>query len=998
MSRRRFNHKKNPWEKGPNDNTKKKEEDYKNKYIVTDEKILGEVTKIIAWANNKPILVFAGISLEFMTEASRQLSKPEPVLSKKYKNKKKTLSKKDDYRNINKIRLDKLKKTAEMIPLTSISSDPKKQLQLFKVMNHSENKLTMLNEFLHMSYLKLSDKTSVKSKICDEERTLHLIWLHLNEVLVKPNELILKVKDDYIDDDGLWDKHFNGDFTFSHTYEMGGKYNGILSFQKELLKHASKGKNLIVPTKTGTGKTLLTSVIASYYLKMGKTVIFIVPNTMVAFQVLSYILNYADYGFAICTGNNIVTNSKKPHFIIGEARDVYQYISINHTQFDCLYIDEAHEMSMSMKLLLNEADKCQIICLSATIGKESLELLSEYIRSINDRELVVINYDKSFVIHSTHMVVRDEKVSIEEVNPITLIPIDELTDKDIDINMTPEQLYKILKTFYEKDNIPGVLNKLLNKDKDRTPLPYRIMDMDDICKIKKLVEKIVKHEYNEDRENLEDMIAEIGKSEIFRVNFDDEYEFSNTLTDTVLDTLRPALLIEDSPELCYKYLAMVLTTLRERHDLKYPNWLKERETDRKKQKILLERKAKLEEIVNSSKEEISIHMDNSLKLIDFQLSQLNTDIYAPNPEFQLGVPIPEDVRKECRRELKRSVLGGHAKSDIGWDNPMITGLHWGVMAVTEDMPASYQILILKLLSKGYLGLVIGDFKALGQGVNSAVVSVIIPWKDIPGESINKKLQKYTQAKGRAGRKGYENEGHVIYLISDKADEKNIPLIFKNQLPNVSPILDVFPLTDYLKIFSNDTTVKSKKEFSNRKDRMIDKIKNTYKEKSDEFLMKVGEMLELEDIDKNNKWILPIGMSKKYLEIFNDESVVIFYNIIDVVNSDLSCKDISHKEIVYFFKVILWLFDYSGDIEDEDILTLKRQIDLTYVVPMGYNNEMLKIIKENKCPDVYQTRKHLVYLNNEIIKYLLDIEYPNIKAVASIVYQRILNLTSQYYLK
>ena len=153
------------------------------------------------------------------------------------------------------------------------------------------------------------------------------------------------------------------------------------------------------------------------------------------------------------------------------------------------------------------------------------------------------------------------------------------------------------------------------------------------------------------------------------------------------------------------------------------------------------------------------------------------------------------------------------------------------------------------------------------------------------------------------------------------------------------------------------------------------------------------MMSMDDIKLNCKWIYVIGSY-----IYNDKNVLIFYNIIDIVNSDLSAKTItkqSHKEITYLLSVLLWLFVPNGEDTSKDIDTLKRHINISFDVPKGYNADILNIVRHRNFGETENKQSIiniLITLNKEVIKHLANINYDNIKKVSIVLHEIIFVLT------
>ena len=99
---------------------------------------------------------------------------------------------------------------------------------------------------------------------------------------------------------------------------------------------------------------------------------------------------------------------------------------------------------------------------------------------------------------------------------------------------------------------------------------------------------------------------------------------------------------------------------------------------------------------------------------------------------------------------------------IDYNNIFVQGLKRGVGIYTEDMPEIYNQTVQTLAQNGELGFCISD-RTLGLGINMPFRSAcLLGYKD--SRVFNK--NDYQQFIGRAGRRGLDREGHVVYCNVD----------------------------------------------------------------------------------------------------------------------------------------------------------------------------------------------------------------------------------------
>ena len=1015
-----------------NSNADRKKEHRESRGIMTDIKIKEKEAKIVADAHSKNTDEFLKFGLSiYMGDSKPQDFK---ILSDKEVDSLPKMVDKIRYRSTLKKYKELLK--LELEYMNSLPRDFNLQQLIFWLhVKTKENAPTLLSIMMKQLLNKPVHSLLVKNRSIEICFSLKKIGYN--------DDVMDDVKNKIMDKTNMWKKQFYGDFSYFNKYPIG-ETHVCEDFQLDFMNKAREGKNIICTSKTGTGKTALAIAYMVYKLKTPGTIgVILLPGSVVALQVAAAVENYCQY--ALLTGPKSKPNCENPSLFIGEPIHVMNYVIANNVSIDLLIIDEIHTINMTdtldtlanslaIRYFLNKKSNCQIIGLSATLNKESLKNISDKIISNNDNPLVHVYYDKYFVTHQSHMVSysHEGETSIHDINPLTIIPIDKLFLKDSDFNLTPRQLYDIIAILFDDPN--DILDKIFKK----SDLPNCIMTLDDIAHCKKQVLKLIKglvdkklakevkypepemellepepeldessDESSDDEMDIDDVKEELGgNKETVCVDLKDPEETKKVLIDIMFKVKGreqlPALIIDDSTKKCLEYLDYCIEELQYRQDTFFPNWKSDREKDRKREKLLLLNKEKIEKLVEETKDDITINQANQLEIINEELKDLNSDIWSCPDELCLSEKkLSIEQRKDCMRSIKNYMMDDR-EGKISWDNKVLILFHFGVGLLTKDMPIAYQILVLRLLSDGYLGVVIGDFKALGQGVNTGVVTVIIPWEECSPELLPIKLQKKDQARGRAGRRGQgrdkdKNEGHEIFIVDKRV--KNLHSLYQNTLPVIDPKIYTIPITMYLEVFKGCNGRSKSKDKSiiakNIKDMdlFLDSID------IGDISKNINEMMMLDSIKDNWIWIYKIGNVPQTNSNFNDDAILIFYSLVDIINHDLTHKSISNDNREDFWKIILWLFLPYGDCVDKNITTkiehFKENIKLSIDIPLGYDITMFNIIKENRLPDhdVFDFRETLSHINDNIIINMLNIEYEHISAVALNVYTRIGKLTS-----
>tara|TARA_B100000902_G_C27302937_1_gene913853 strand:- start:1729 stop:2889 length:1161 start_codon:yes stop_codon:yes gene_type:complete len=195
-------------------------------------------------------------------------------------------------------------------------------------------------------------------------------------------------------------------------------------------------------------------------------------------------------------------------------------------------------------------------------------------------------------------------------------------------------------------------------------------------------------------------------------------------------------------------------------------------------------KSKQKQIKNLKKE-----LQYFQSIPDFQ----KQDIFKKHKDFvftKSNEPMSRETIKNVRNEIKKT-LG----IKIPYDCPLFQLLKRGIGIYVENQPEEYKWILQKLLSRKEIGIVISD-KTLCMGID-------LPVRTSCFLGINNEFSKeeYLQMSGRAGRRGLDNQGNIIFY-------GNIDYIslMKSELPDikgsVNPIHDNYKLLLNNKVYEN----------------------------------------------------------------------------------------------------------------------------------------------------------------------------------------------------
>ena len=131
-----------------------------------------------------------------------------------------------------------------------------------------------------------------------------------------------------------------------------------------------------------------------------------------------------------------------------------------------------------------------------------------------------------------------------------------------------------------------------------------------------------------------------------------------------------------------------------------------------------------------------------------------TDLFEKCPEYCFT---HDPMKSERIREIKR-IISKKMQMKLDYNNVMLQGLKRGIGIYTKDLPDVYLRIVQELAQNKELGVVISD-ESLALGINMPFrTSVMCGWAN--DNNISPLL--FQQMSGRAGRRGMDSEGHVVF--------------------------------------------------------------------------------------------------------------------------------------------------------------------------------------------------------------------------------------------
>ena len=816
----------------------------------------------------------------------------------KNKNKKKVIKKKDliiQAQNEKKMKknIEDDKNKIEYLFESSINEDPFYPLTKLKTEEGIlEYQLKLLSHFWE------NKKENMKYII--------LLFFSLKDK-IKNNEIVNKV-DNLLDN---YDYHLYmmkevGDMLPPLNYWEKKSYS-FEDWQIKVINHVKKKESVIVKAPTSSGKSFIAMSSGIFH----KKILYICPAKPVVYQVGSHFIHMGYKVHFLVDNLSHYSYDSKTNIFIGTPFEVENNILNIGTNFDYVVFDEIHNLNKKedgdIYENLLKMIPCNFLALSATI--KNIEFLKEIFQKINpDKKINYIEYNQRFINHQ-RWIWNENK--LKKLHPLS--GFDKIDDNFLKspITYTPndcaclwEQIDNIFEEIDEETDIldgcspDDYFDKRLVtlndcRDYERF-IKQKLVDFN--CKYPNEVRKVLDHFQenvkvsDEDEDNIIDFIHNVKKEDMFpMIMFNTDEQVCKGIFHHIYK------LLNDNEEKEYPYHYDIL----KKKDELFQEYLTKRETYKSNIKVHstnpnFEIKEKMDIFDNREKNSFIKSVidfyeqkikylksnDNESQLINLQISNLKEEMnqFIMNPDFNLqdifqkhkkfiftktNKPMDADTIRNIRREIKKT-LG----IKISYESPLFQMLKRGIGLYIENMPDEYNWILQKLLSDKEIGIVISD-KTLCLGID-------LPVRSSCFLGINKPFtrEEYLQMSGRAGRRGMDNKGNIIFY--GNIDYRNL---MRGELPEI--IGNHKSIYENYKVFKNFEPVLNNMIHKDRKVLSVPNFKSI-DEKNKKLLWNIrifkNSFLFLDTLKTIEKTLFNQNEGERYITVLNNLSELIGYSI------------------------------------------------------------------------------------------------------------------------
>ena len=877
------------------------------------------------------------------------------------KNKKKTISKKELIIQKNNLKKDDKLAKRDDERLDYFKGLSKFNTDLFKELSNFETeggKLKMKLKLLKLAYSK--------------KLTKHIINLYLqvlrDSYADKSDKKLVKKITKYmnkIDYKKLQFKELSNELSpldFYNDYEKK-----LDDWQLTVLRYMDKGKSVLITAPTSCGKTWL----SLYPGIIGKRVLFIVPTNALVYQVGSMFAKFATIPMMItndwCYGTN--TN-----IVVGTPESIEDKLPALGNDFDTIIFDEIHNLNhlklsqFYERLIKIFADK-QIIALSATIGKPAK--LMKWLQSINKKEFKLVSYSTRFLNLQRQLFINNKLL---QLHPISCLNIDDINTGYLmnNLPMTPVDCVKLYESLYEilphkmdgldvKDIFSGN-NRRLSLDDAReyeVLLKNKLIELKttNIDAINKLLDKFKIDDTDNKEANLYALFKEIKEKNLIPcIVFQQNTSYCKEIYCKLVNYL------EKIEELNYPYYYQNLeyrqkyymdvekimkkfrSNLKLPQDLTNPIQFIEDEMERKKEAVtakftidfvkIVERQLKT--IQNSEKDEKIINIQRNNLQQDLQEFMVNPklkyiDVFQKHKDFCLNYDNPMSAEKI--REIRRTI-GSKLGINVTYTNAFMQGLKRGIGIYTKHMPPIYNMTVQRLAQNGELGFVVAD-ERLALGINMPFRSTcILGYKDSKYFSTH----NYLQMIGRAGRRGKDSQGHLIFANVDWR------MLMKSELTEIKSEYEHIENYNVLGEFTADFKNTMGNIFTHQMDQeqVYDSAINKTFYNKKVMVKKMVDGVELEEYETVPHSVLNTILWK--LRVYNERGKNLcdsLFNLNNQFRVESSHKSI--KKLTHYLLDTLFINVENKKTQVTNIISFNKLVDNSYEEYMLLY-EIMKIIK------------------------------------------------------
>jgi len=631
-----------------------------------------------------------------------------------------------------------------------------KSLGLSYKPNTNEGKTVLILELL---------KQETKKKNKDLIINIHL------RLMEDQFDITLELKEKYKDELLFMDKIVQESdlielqFIKFHSQMPPLNINGFKKFdewQVKVVENIDSNISTVINAPTSAGK----SILSGYATLKGKTLI-VVPTNALAWQMSAYIGHIISANVPILTDTYQTNPNRdimieilnKSKAIVGTSETIIDYLPFMNIDFKWLIFDEVHMIGKpegsGMEHIIKVIPNVPILALSATIGNTD-EIVEWLGQTSPTRIIKKVICTKRFFNLQRYYYDSDNLVCI---HPFSLIDEIDFENESVllkSFQPTPPNiwdLYKKLSLYFDLGNLNHQI--YFNKDKR--------IELDDAFKYFNDLIKFMVDKYKTNKKEISDIIISYKHTDL--------QEEQTNLIDLAFklksENKLPAIFFEKNTMECLKIVRHFSKEIDKMEETKYPKLISDRLKQAKKADKINKKddSEKKDSDKNSKKDTKEMMGSTTLKKDKYGESSVKQekhevieveDIQEPHIDFIFNTTqiFTLHMVESWVNSLKKYF------PNTGDNYHFIIKLLWrGIGVYAKGLPDQYLLLVQTLACKKQLAIVFSDM-SLVFGVSMPFRSVVIMRNHNIIDDLDSML--FQQMSGRAGRRGLDKEGNVIF--------------------------------------------------------------------------------------------------------------------------------------------------------------------------------------------------------------------------------------------
>lgn len=640
--------------------------------------------------------------------------------------------------------------------------------------NYKDKKIAAINKDLN-----LLEKYGVNAEVQTSDGRKRKLLLTLNLLLKKGDEvkithIYLKLKDEQFSLTPQLEREFSDSLqkmndivkkvdiiklqmTQLHSCQPPLDQKGFVKlddFQIEVINNLDNNISTIVSAPTSAGK----SVISNYHIKNKLKLLVVLPTDVLAWQHAAYYTKYLNFNVPIITKSHqssprreeLLKLVNSSDVLVGTADDILDFLPMIKVSYDWVIFDEIHMIGeiegSSMEHIARLFSSKKFLALSATIG--NIDYLKGWFESIGYNPVSVVKCEKRFF--------NLQRYSYDTTNNKlnSIHPIGMVDDKDFEsgkvleksLQPTPPDIWDFAVKLSNVTSL-GKLDPYNYFDSNiRITLDMSNKYFNDI--LKKAVQ-LYKNKKNTDKINK--IIAGYRQTNLHNEDID--------LLKVILHLKEvkkcPAIIFQENSTSCMRLVRQFAKQVENAESEKYPKLYEDRLKEIKKAKKLEKQydKKKIDEIPDNKLHKIQM---DDVKSSEIEAPVVNISLQEPHKDF-----IFNDDMIITQSVVENWMIGLRKYFPSNQD-----GYHWliimlwrGVGVYVKGLPDPYLRLVQELASSKKLAVVFSD-NSLVFGVSMPFRTTVILRDFMTRDTLNSMM--YSQMAGRAGRRGLDKEGNVVF--------------------------------------------------------------------------------------------------------------------------------------------------------------------------------------------------------------------------------------------